>query len=88
MIQEFAQTKEEYPATGIAFGLDVIYEALKEKNTELKMSIPQILLIALDDFREILKIAKELRDFGISCDIAFNKKTYKNVLYVKITKII
>jgi len=81
MIQDFAQTKQEYPATGIAFGLDVIYEALKEKNEELRISIPEILIITFDNINEGIKIAGELRSVGISSDIAFNKKLTKALDY-------
>ena len=81
MIQDFAQTNQEYPATGIAFGLDVIYEALKEKNEELRISIPEILIITFDNINEGIKIAGEFRSVGISSDIAFNKKLTKALDY-------
>ncbi|MEM2121970.1 MAG: histidine--tRNA ligase [Candidatus Woesearchaeota archaeon] len=87
MIKDFAQTKQEYPATGISFGLDVIYEALKEKKVDLKINIPEILIISLQEDDKSLKLAKEIRDLGISCDIAFNKKLTKALDYANKEKI-
>ncbi|MGB9748490.1 MAG: histidine--tRNA ligase [Candidatus Woesearchaeota archaeon] len=87
MIQNFAQSKQEYPATGIAFGLDVIYEALKEKNTEINIKVPSVLIVSFDNTEESLRTARELRAFGISCDIAFNKKLTKALDYANKEKI-
>ena len=83
MISNFLGSKNEYPATGLAFGLDVIYEAIKEVGSD-KFNIPatpKLYLIPINTLSETLKIAKELRSFNISCDIAFTKKMTKALNY-------
>ncbi len=83
MIQKFLNSKLEYPATGLAFGLDVIYEAIQEKGTgNIKVNkIPQVLIVPIKTLDKTLSIASKLRKEGISCDIAFNKKLSKALNY-------
>ncbi len=83
MIQKFLGSKLDYPATGLAFGLDVIYEAIKEKGLgDVKVKkIPQVLIVPIKTLNKTLSIASELRKEGISCDIAFNKKLSKALNY-------
>ena len=83
MIQKFLGSKLDYPATGISFGLDVIYEAIKEKGiAQVSFKItPQILIVPINTLEKSLGIASQLRNKGISCDIAFNKKLSKALNY-------
>ncbi len=83
MIQKFLNSKLDYPATGLAFGLDVIYEAIKEKgidNIKVKR-IPQVLIVPIKTLDKTLSIVSKIREEGISCDIAFNKKLSKALNY-------
>jgi len=59
----------EYPATGISFGLEPIFEALKERKKEKVKTVTQVLVIPIQTLRESLKIAKKLRDLGIKTEI-------------------
>ena len=62
--------REDYPAVGISFGLDVITDALKlNKKTEVKKSTTKVYIIPIKTFKESFKIAKKLRDSGINTDI-------------------
>ncbi|MGQ4914116.1 MAG: histidine--tRNA ligase [Candidatus Asgardarchaeia archaeon] len=78
MIKNFLQSKLDYPAVGMTFGLDVIYEALKQKDFEgfigKKDKIPMVLIIPINTLTESLTIAKKLRDAGISTDVIVEKK--------------
>lgn len=73
MIGKFLENGKEYPATGMAFGLDAIYAALKSKGIKIENEekIPQILVISINETEEALKIATKLRDSGYSVDIAY-----------------
>ena len=68
MIQRFLQSKQKYPATGMTFGLDVIYEALKEKQFQVE-KIPKVLLIPIGTLKQSLSIISELRKNNINSDI-------------------
>lgn len=82
MISKFLGSNMTYPATGLTFGLDVIYEAVKEKGLDkYKKHIPQVYIIPINLLKESLNIASKLRENGISCDIAFNKKLHKAMDY-------
>jgi len=78
MIKNFLQSKLDYPAVGMTFGLDVIYESLKQKDFEgfisKKDKIPMVLIIPINTLTESLTIAKKLRDAGISTDVIVEKK--------------
>ncbi len=89
MIKDFLKSKQDYPATGISFGLDVIYEAVKEKGMEkFKFKrTPKVLLIPINTLEKSLRIASQIRSKGISCDIAFNKKLSKALNYANKEKI-
>jgi len=58
-----------YPAVGISFGLDRIYDAYIEKTKEIKKSVTQVYIIPINTFNESLKIAEELRNENVNVDI-------------------
>ena len=58
-----------FPAVGVAFGLDRIYDAYTEKNKEGKKTVTQIFIIPIKTLNESLTIAEELRKSGIKADI-------------------
>jgi len=58
--------KGEYPAVGIAFGLEPISNAIKFK--EIK-SLSKLFVIPIGAYKESLKIVQELRDNGINAEI-------------------
>jgi len=77
MIQKFLESKQAYPASGMTFGLDVIYEALKEKSEKKEElsnlnieRIPNVLIIPIGTLNECLGIAQLLRKRGISVNIS------------------
>ncbi len=91
MIAKFLQSEDEYPATGMTFGLDVIYTVLKEKGfesfAEKAVKVPQIYIMPIKTLNECMGVAAELRGAGISCDVAFEKKLGKAMDYANKEKI-
>ncbi|MCD6227750.1 histidine--tRNA ligase [Candidatus Micrarchaeota archaeon] len=83
MISKFINSKRTYPATGITFGLDVIHEALKEKNMHKIAKTPLVYIIPIEEnqIKYCITITKKLRSHDISCDIAFDKKLSKAMDY-------
>ena len=67
MISQLLDTKKEFPAVGISFGLDVLSDAIKTKN---KSSVAQLYIIPIQTQKESLKIAQRLRENNIK--IAFD----------------
>ncbi|MCH8067530.1 MAG: histidine--tRNA ligase [Nanoarchaeota archaeon] len=71
-----------YPAVGISFGLDRIYDAYMEKTKETKKSVTRVYIIPINTFNESLKIAEELRNENVNVDIDLTGKgPSKNLQY-------
>ena len=72
----------EYPAVGISFGLDRIYDAYVEKNKEDKKTVTKVYIVPIGTFNECLKIAEELRNENVKVDIDLTGKgPSKNLKY-------
>ncbi|MBI2659864.1 histidine--tRNA ligase, partial [Candidatus Woesearchaeota archaeon] len=61
--------KGNYPAVGISFGVDRIYDALVEKQKITQKTNTQVYIIPIKTLNESMKIAQQLRDAGINTDI-------------------
>lgn len=68
MIAEFLG-KGEFPAVGISFGLERIYDAYVEKSKESKKTTAKVYIIPINTLKESLKIAEELRNENVNVDI-------------------
>jgi len=74
--------KGSYPAVGISFGLDRIYDAYIEKNQENKKTVTQLYIVPINTLKESMKIAEELRNENIKVDIDLTGKgPSKNLKY-------
>ncbi|MBI2208627.1 histidine--tRNA ligase [Candidatus Woesearchaeota archaeon] len=81
MIGEFLG-KGSFPAVGISFGLDRIYDAYVEKNKEDKKTVTKVYIVPINAFNESLKIAEELRNENVRVDIDLSGKgPSKNLQY-------
>ena len=78
MIGEFIGDGKKYPAVGVSFGLDVIFEILKEKMT--KLSNIDVYIIPMNNNITALKIANELRQKDIKVEIEMNNLKLKKAL--------
>lgn len=81
MISEFAGTQKEFPATGISFGIERIFDEIKEKQKETKQAITQIYVIPIQvSLKEATKIVKKLREIGIKTDFdLMNRNLSRNL---------
>ena len=87
MIGDFIGNGKKYPAVGVSFGLDVIFEILKKKNS-VKTNNTLVYIIPMNNKVEALKIANKLRKNGINTDIEMNdKKLRKSLDYANYEKI-
>ncbi|MBN1645374.1 ATP phosphoribosyltransferase regulatory subunit, partial [Candidatus Woesearchaeota archaeon] len=79
MIGKLLGTKNQYPATGISFGLDVITDAIK---TQEKKTVTQLYIIPIGTTKGSLEIAQKLRQKGIKTDIDISSRGIsKNLKY-------
>jgi len=61
--------KGNYPAVGISFGLDRIYDAYIENRKEEQKTVAKVYIAPINTFKESLKIAEELRNENVKVDI-------------------
>ena len=88
MIGMYAENARQYPAVGIAFGLEPITDALKLSGQEEKKTVTQLYIIPIKTFKESLIIATKLREAGLKIDIdLMDKGVSKNLDYANSMKI-
>lgn len=80
MIGEFINDGKKYPAVGISFGLDVIFEILKEK--QIYFNNTQVFIIPMENNYLALKLAEELRKNNIKVDIEMTNLKLKKALSI------
>ena len=74
--------KGDYPAVGISFGLDRIYDAYVEKNEIIQKTVTRVYIIPIGTFKESSKIAEELRRENVDVDIDLMERgPSKNLQY-------
>lgn len=82
IITTFVDDGNEYPAVGMSFGLDVIYEVLALKNAGAKTSTVDLFIIPFGTEKESFKLASKLRDAGLKVEIEkASKKLKKSMMY-------
>ena len=69
MVGKFIGAGKDYPAVGIAFGLEVIMDAMKLKRKLGKRTVTDVYIIPIQTFKQSFKIAQQLRNAGIKADI-------------------
>ncbi len=79
MIGDFIGNGKKYPAVGISFGLDVIFEILKNNKNLSKNNI-EFYIIPMKNKVQALIIADMLRKQNINVDIEMNEKKVKKSL--------
>lgn len=80
IIGAFIDNGTDYPAVGMTFGLDVIYEALMQKGTVSYKPPVDLYIIPLGTERACLKLATELRDKGLKVDVDMTGRRLKKSL--------
>ncbi|MBT3941086.1 histidine--tRNA ligase [Candidatus Woesearchaeota archaeon] len=78
----------DVPATGMSFGITRVYDALKEKQTDVRKTVTKVYVIPIETELESAEIAKHLREEGVNTDIALmDRSISKNLQYVDKMKI-
>lgn len=74
--------KGSFPAVGVSFGLDRIYDTMLEKEKTTQKTTTQAYVIPIKALNESMKIAQQLRDAGIKTDIdSMDRSISKNLEY-------
>ena len=82
MIGDFIDDGKSYPAVGISFGLDVIFEILKNKE-KTKKNNTDVYIIPMKNKIQALKIADKFRKQKINVDIEMNEKKINDFIMKK-----
>lgn len=82
MITEFINNGNTYPAVGVSFGLNVIYEILKNREEFTEKALTDIFIIPMGTEIECLKIAETFRKTGYKVEVEMkNRKMKKSLEY-------
>ena len=80
MITDFINNGTVYPAVGVSFGLNVIYEILKDKEEFTEKALTDIYIIPMGTEIECLKIAQKMRDAGYKVEVEMKNRKMKKAL--------
>ena len=80
MITDFVNNGTTYPAVGVSFGLNVIYEILKDREEFVENALTDIYIIPMGTEIECLKIAQILRDAGYKVEVEMRNRKMKKAL--------
>lgn len=72
-----AEDPRAYPAVGLSFGLDVLYEALKQRSNDLPKTVTEVYVIPIGTQKESLGVARRLRQAGLKVEVAQPVKRVK-----------
>src|SRR3989344_5925994 len=74
--------KGSFPAVGVSFGVDRLYDAMLEKEKTQQKTTTHAYVIPIKALNESMKIAQQLRDSGIKTDIdSMDRSISKNLEY-------
>lgn len=68
MIQQFLDSKLEYPAVGITFGLDRILLIIETQEKERSKTVTDVFVISINQEKEARNIVEKLREAGIKTE--------------------
>lgn len=80
IITSFIDDGNTYPAVGMSFGLDVIYEVIKMKNKITKINPVDIYIIPINTEKESFVLATNIRNLNLKVDIDMQYKKLKKSL--------
>ena len=80
MITDFINNGTTYPAVGVSFGLNVIYEILKDREEFAEKALTDIYIIPMGTEIECLKIAQTLRNAGYKVEMEMKNRKMKKAL--------
>ena len=77
IITSFIDDGNEYPAVGMSFGLDVIYEILAIKESEKKVSPIDLFVIPIGTEVESFEFVSQMRQIGVKTDLEKKQQTVR-----------
>ena len=80
MITAFIGNGTKYPAVGVSFGLNVIYEILKDREEFAEKALTNIYIIPMGTEIECLKIAQTLRNAGYKTEVEMKNRKMRKAL--------
>lgn len=80
MITDFINNGTIYPAVGVSFGLNVIYEILKDREEFAEKALTDIYIIPMGTEIECLKIAQTMRKAGYKVEVEMKNRKMKKAL--------
>ncbi len=75
MISEMVDSDRAYPAAGVSFGVDRIFDAMHKVKS--KKTVTTVLVIPIQIPLEASRVAMHLREQGINTDVAYDKNLSK-----------
>lgn len=69
IITTFINNGKEYPAVGMSFGLDVIYEIIKLKDGKISKSVVDLFVIPMETEKQSFTFTSNLRKLGVKTEI-------------------
>lgn len=82
IITTFIDDGKEYPAVGMSFGLDVIYEVMSRMKDGKKVSSIDLFVIPMGTPIESFQFVSRMRNIGVRCDVQKqNQKLRKSMKY-------
>ena len=78
MIGSLLENKRSYPAVGISFGLDRIYDALEDK--EVKKSLTQVFIISINEEKKAIELGENLRRNNFKTELDIKKRSISSSL--------
>ncbi|ABI69571.1 ATP phosphoribosyltransferase regulatory subunit [Syntrophomonas wolfei] len=78
IIGEFINNGRDYPAAGISFGLDAIFQVLKQNGRVAEYRPLDFFIIPLGTLKESLKLAQELRRKSLRVEVDISGVSVKN----------
>ncbi len=80
IIGAFLESDVEYPATGISFGLDVIFTAIEMEGEGLETAVADFFLIPLGTVAPCMELAHRLRQEGLRVEMEMSERRLKRSL--------
>jgi len=75
MIGLFLENKKNYPAVGISFGLDRIYDALTINKKLEQTTLTKVFIISIKEEEKAIRLAEELRKNKINTEIEIKNRS-------------
>ena len=80
MIGNFLNNNKEYPAVGISFGLDRIYDALTINKKEESKTSTKVFVIPINQEKKSIDLVETLRQNEIAADLEIKQRSLKTSL--------